>query len=67
MEKTKSKGNAWEWNGCLAMLQTAFIVLRLCGVIDWGWKWVLSPLWMYVALLLLAGFIIGLVKALKND
>lgn len=32
----------------------AFIALRLAGVIDWAWWWVLAPLWGS-ALLLAAG------------
>lgn len=33
----------------LDLLQVAFIVLRLCGVIRWRWLWVLAPLWGPVA------------------
>ena len=32
-------------------LQVAFIVLKLCKVIDWSWLWVLSPIWISVAFL----------------
>ncbi len=28
------------------LLLVAFIVLKLVGVIDWSWWWVLSPLWI---------------------
>lgn len=28
------------------LLQVAFIVLKLCHVIDWKWVWVLSPTWI---------------------
>ena len=28
------------------LLTIAFIVLKLCHVIDWSWLWVLSPLWI---------------------
>lgn len=31
-------------------LTVAFIVLKLCGVIDWSWLWVLSPLWIPIAI-----------------
>lgn len=31
--------------GILEVLAIVFIVLKLCGVIDWSWLWVLSPLW----------------------
>ena len=32
------------------VLTVAFIVLKLCGVIDWSWLWVLSPLWIPIAI-----------------
>lgn len=28
------------------LLLLTFIILKLCGVIDWSWVWVLSPLWI---------------------
>lgn len=28
------------------LLLVAFIVLKLCHVIEWSWFWVLSPLWI---------------------
>jgi hypothetical protein len=27
-----------------ALLTIAFIVLKLCGVIEWSWLWILSPM-----------------------
>ena len=30
------------------LLLVAFVVLKLCGVIDWSWWWVLSPAWIAV-------------------
>lgn len=35
------------------LLTIAFIVLKLCGVIDWAWVWVLAPLWISFGLVLL--------------
>lgn len=35
------------------LLTIAFIVLKLCGVIDWAWVWVLAPLWISFGLALL--------------
>lgn len=29
-----------------SLLTVAFIVLKLCGIINWGWIWVISPLWI---------------------
>ena len=41
MEVKKSSGI-----GFSGLLCVAFIVLKLCHVIDWSWWWVLSPLWI---------------------
>ena len=38
--------------GFTTLLVIAFIVLKLCKVIDWSWWWVLSPIWIPFALLL---------------
>ena len=45
-DNTPSKGGI----GFLGLLTIAFIVLKLTGVIAWAWLWVLSPLWMPLAL-----------------
>lgn len=35
------------------LLLIAFIVLKLCNVINWSWLWVLSPLWIPIVVVLL--------------
>ena len=35
----------------IGLLQVAFIVLKLCGVIHWKWVWVLSPIWIDAVIL----------------
>lgn len=42
------------------MLLIAFIVLKLCHVIEWSWLWVLSPLWIPLALSIIIAAIIAL-------
>ena len=37
----------------MTILQVAFIVLKLCGVIAWPWVWVLAPLWIGVIIAIL--------------
>lgn len=37
--------------GILGVLQIVFIVLKLCGLIDWAWKVVLIPVWIELGLL----------------
>lgn len=38
--------------GFPGLLAIVFIVLKLTGVIAWSWWWVLSPLWIPLALAL---------------
>lgn len=47
-EKTTAaaKGGA----SALELLLIAFIVLKLCKVINWSWWWVLSPIWIPIGL-----------------
>lgn len=33
-------------------LTIAFIVLKLCHIIEWSWIWVLAPLWITFALVI---------------
>lgn len=49
MEK-KNVSGGMSFSSVLALI---FIVLKLCGVINWSWVWVLSPIWIT--------FIIGLI------
>lgn len=35
------------------ILGIIFIVLKLVGIINWSWLWVLSPIWISVILFLL--------------
>ncbi len=54
-EKSSNRGGV----GFLGLLQVAFVVLKLCGVIGWSWWWVLAPMWiplgvgLFVCLLML--------------
>ena len=34
----------------LTLLGIAFVVLKLCHVIDWPWFWVISPFWIPVGI-----------------
>ena len=50
------------------ILTTAFIILKLCGVITWSWWWVLSPIWISwgIAILMVAIAAIFLPDAFRN-
>ena len=45
--------------GFAGALAIAFIVLKLCHVIDWPWVWVLSPIWITAAIIALVLLIFG--------
>lgn len=40
--------------GFTGMLQLLFIALKLVGVIDWSWIWVLSPIWITGIVIIIA-------------
>lgn len=48
--------------GAATLLTIAFVVLKLCGVINWSWGWVLSPLWITMGLSILIILIILLIS-----
>ena len=37
--------------GLADILTIIFVVLKLIGVIEWSWIWVLSPIWISVILI----------------
>lgn len=47
--------------GFAGLLTIVFITLKLTGVIAWSWWWVLSPLWVGFATLLVLLAIVGVV------
>lgn len=55
MGNKRSGGNI----GFVGLLTIAFVVLKLCKVINWSWLWVLSPIWISAALMVL--IVIGLI------
>lgn len=55
---SNSNSNGVSFGGLLTVL---FIGLKLGGVIDWSWWWVLSPIWISISLaavILIIGWII---------
>lgn len=41
------------------LLLVAFIVLKLCDVINWSWWWVFSPVWIPLAIVAVILIIYG--------
>lgn len=52
---TRSSGGI----GISGVLTIVFIVLKLVGVINWSWFWVLSPLWITFVIVIIL-IIIGI-------
>lgn len=48
------------------VVATVFIILKLVGVINWSWWWVLSPLWIGLGIAVLFGLIIIVGLILNN-
>lgn len=48
------------------VLTIVFIILKLCGVIDWNWVWVLAPMWISFVLWILIVAVIGFVLKSKK-
>ena len=46
--------------GVFGLLGVAFVVLKLCGVIDWSWWWVTAPFWGPVLLVLVILGVVGI-------
>lgn len=55
---TRSSGGI----GATGVLAIVFIVLKLVGVINWSWFWVLSPLWISIVLYLIIIVILFLIQ-----
>ena len=46
--------------GFLDVLLIVFVILKLTGLINWSWVWVLSPIWIPVGILV-AIAIVGII------
>lgn len=52
--------------GFVGLLTIVLITLKLTHVIAWSWWWVLSPLWISVAVVALIGVIAAFVALLRK-
>ena len=53
----QENNNSGNGIGFFGLLTIAFIVMKCLNQISWSWLWVLSPLWMPIAAVLLIYFI----------
>lgn len=49
--------------GFTSLLQLAFIILKLCKVINWSWWWVLAPTWLWIVVLVVVIIIFAIANA----
>ena len=50
--------------GFCGLLTIVFIVLKLLGIIQWSWVWVLSPIW--IPLIIIIILLIIIIKRLRG-
>ena len=59
--KTSSSGI-----GFGGLLTVAFIVLKLCKIINWSWWWVLSPIWITTIFVIILIFVVAICQKRKR-
>ena len=52
--------------GIIDILGVVFVVLKLVGVIEWRWVWVLSPFWGGLILDLALVAVVALIEAWRS-
>ena len=50
----------------MGLLTVLFIGLKLSNIIDWGWGWVLAPIWVGPSILLIIGIIALIIAKIKK-
>ena len=61
-EKTTNNGLS-----ASSALTIAFVVLKLCKVIDWSWWWVLAPTWISLGITLVLCIIVIIASLCKAN
>jgi len=51
--------------GFCGLLAIVFITLKLLGIITWSWLWVLSPIWIPIAIFIVV-FAVIMLFVMKN-
>ena len=56
MKESKTRSCGVSFTG---LLTVAFVVLKLCHVIEWSWWWVVSPVWITAAIVIVCAIIVA--------
>lgn len=70
MSRYQNNNNSSGGLSLASVLTIVFVVLKLCGVIDWSWWWVLSPIWISLGLTLvivIVVFVVSLIMVYRNE
>ena len=67
MREEKSSSGSSAGIGFTGLLQLVFITLKLCGVIDWPWKYVLIPLWIDITVVVVILLVVMILAIRKVD
>ena len=54
------------FSGLVPLVTLVFVVLKLCGQINWSWLWVFSPMWITGAVALFCGLLYALLCMLDR-
>ena len=63
MENNTSTGGI----GFVGLLQIAFIVLKLCKVINWSWWWVLAPTWIGLVIVVICCILLWILSKKEEN
>lgn len=67
IREEKSSSGSSASIGFTGLLQLVFITLKLCGVIDWPWKYVLIPLWIDITVVVVTLLVVVVLTIRKVD
>lgn len=48
----------------LGVLLTVFVILKLTGLINWSWWWVLAPVWIPFSVVIVLWVVVSIVFAI---
>jgi hypothetical protein len=63
---SSNRNNSSSGIGICGVLTIVFIVLKLVGVINWSWLWVLCPLWIDILLTVIVLVIITIIDKMTR-
>ena len=64
MAQTNHSTGGMTFSSCLTLI---FIVLKLLGLIDWSWLWVLAPVWIPPVFLIIVLLILIIIDGILKE